>query len=72
MDRLTFLDLNKTQWAQKILKSSGQNTRQMKLINFTEFFFDIFHFFASKILIFMENIQIDLFDFTSFFCAWTF
>ena len=42
---------------QKNYKSPGQKkkTREMKRINFTEFFFWIFS--ESKILIFMENIQ---------------
>ena len=54
---------------QKIYKSSGQKTREIKFINFTDLFWDILHLLQA---IFVENIQksfreIDLFDFTSFF-----
>ena len=53
---VTLITAGKLIW-RKFWKNLGQKTREMKSINFTDFFFWYFPFSESKISIFMENIQ---------------
>ena len=74
-----FLGLNfsiNPQWARKFKNVQSKKTREIKEINFTKNFFDQNPFFAiSKIHFWpfwkLLKMEIDLFDFTSFF-SWTF